>query len=240
MDSDPDWLEYFSGGVPTGEYFRMTLDDIRAISATDRKGSKGISRLQELCFIGLISYFEAFCKDHFASLINIEPSLIANLKAAGQDVSVDASHVVMYGAESERRVGFVLASKYDFGTPKKINWLFGALLKVTPFSKSEVCHFDKMLRDRHLLVHHGGTLTLKYLEDSRNWASARSNAFYNARVIQRTEVAEVLKFVETVARKLLRGSHAALVNHLAARGMTYSGERQKALDGILWWGDRTA
>jgi len=29
MNAEPDWLEYFSGGVPTGEYFRMTLDDLR-------------------------------------------------------------------------------------------------------------------------------------------------------------------------------------------------------------------
>jgi hypothetical protein len=25
------WLDYFSGGVPTGEYFRMTLEDLRKL-----------------------------------------------------------------------------------------------------------------------------------------------------------------------------------------------------------------
>lgn len=28
------WLDYFSGGVPTGEYFRMTLEDLRDLVDT--------------------------------------------------------------------------------------------------------------------------------------------------------------------------------------------------------------
>lgn len=159
MDDEPDWLEYFSGGVPTGEYFRMTLDDLRRISTLE-SDSIGINRLQEVCFIGLLSYFEAFCKDHFASLINLEPSLVMNLKANGQDVSVDASRVVFYVDEVDRRVGFILAEKYDFGTAQKINALFSALLKVTPFGTDEAKQYGILLRDRNLLVHHGGTFTM--------------------------------------------------------------------------------
>jgi hypothetical protein len=166
MESQPDWLEYFSGGVPTGLYFRMTLDDLRKVSALQDGDSPGINRLQELCFIGLVSYFEAFCKDHFASLINLEPSLVANLKANGQDVSIDAAHVTLYADEIDRRLGFVLAEKYDFGTAQKINALFGALLKVTPFGRDEAKKYAGLLQDRNLLVHHGGTLTLTYLEQS--------------------------------------------------------------------------
>jgi hypothetical protein len=86
---EPSWLDYFSGGVPMAEVFRITLKDLRAISQSVSEPSTGINRFQELCFIGLISYFEAFCKDHFASLINIEPHLVSNLKANGQNVEVD-------------------------------------------------------------------------------------------------------------------------------------------------------
>src|SRR5437870_3999187 len=71
--TEPDALEYFSGGVPSGEYFRLTLEDLKSISDSDDNDQRGVNRLQELCFIGLISYFEAFCKDHFAALVNIEP-----------------------------------------------------------------------------------------------------------------------------------------------------------------------
>jgi hypothetical protein len=152
-DEEPTALEYFSGGVPTGESFRGTLAEIDGISAADDQEAGMINRLQELCFIGLFSYFEAFCKDFFAALVNIEPTLIVNLKAAGQDVAIDAEHVALYGEECGRRIGFILVSKYDFGTPKKINALFGALLKITPFNVSEAAQFDRLLLDRHLLVH---------------------------------------------------------------------------------------
>jgi len=234
MDYEPHWLEYFSGGVPTGESFRMTLDDLRAVS-TQHGDSLGISRLQELCFIGLVSYFEAFCKDHFASLINLESSLVSNLKASGQDVGVDATHVVLYGEEVSRRLGFILAEKYDFGTAQKINALFGALLKVTPFGRDEAKHYEALLRDRSLLVHHGGTLTLTYLEQTkRTLADPRIDAFFNSRSPQQKDVLAAIGFIENVAKKMLHVSYDALVRYLEGREGCYSGERKKALDGIVW------
>lgn len=241
MESQPDWLEYFSGGVPTGEYFRMTLDDLRKVSALPDGDSPGINRLQELCFIGLVSYFEAFCKDHFASLINLEPSLVAKLKANGQDVSIDAVHVTLYADEIDRRLGFVLAEKYDFGTAQKINALFGALLKVTPFGRDEAKKYAGLLQDRNLLVHHGGTLTLTYLEQSMGLpVRLRREAFFNSRSPSREEVLAAITFIENIARKLLRASLDALIRYLADRGDSYSGERKKALDAIVWWHSGTA
>jgi hypothetical protein len=74
-DSEPLALDYFSAGVPAGAVFWSVLEDIRKISAQLAMPERGIQRIQEICFVGSISYFEAFCKDHFASLINIEPSL---------------------------------------------------------------------------------------------------------------------------------------------------------------------
>src|SRR6185295_18808084 len=137
-DNRTTWLDYFSGGVPTGVYFRMTMDSLRQVINSEPSGPidvGGIDRLRELCLIGLLAYFEAFCKDHFASLINIEPNLVNNLKTSGQSVTIEATHVVLFGREIDRRIGFILAEKYDFGTAQKINALFGALLKVTPFNK---------------------------------------------------------------------------------------------------------
>jgi hypothetical protein len=231
---ETSWLEYFSGGVPTSESFRLTLEDVRDISEKDTSPHSGINRVQELCFIGLMSYFEAFCKDHFASLINIEPSLVLNLKANGQNVDIDSTRVVIYGEAFKHRIGFVIAEKYDFGSSKKINSLFLSLLKVTPFSTSEVKRYDELLRDRNLLVHHSGTFTLTYLEqldDSSH--TLQSDAFYNSRVIRQAEVIAAIEFIETVADKLVLGSHSALVQHLAANKIQYSGERKKALDFML-------
>ena len=70
-NTEPSSLDYFTGGVPTGEFFRLTLDDLS--SFVDRSSNeRGVNRLNEVCFIGLVSYFEAFCKDHFASILNME------------------------------------------------------------------------------------------------------------------------------------------------------------------------
>jgi len=182
--SETSCLDYFSGGVPTFEFFRSTLEEVRGISERDDGRESGINRLQELCFIGLLSYFEAFCKDHFASLINIEPQLIVNLKGGGQNVDVDSTHVILCGEAARQRIGFVLAEKYDFGTSKKINALFLALLKVTPFNKPEAKRYDALLRDRNLLVHHGGVFTFAYLEQTSHPSrNLQSDVFSNSRVI---------------------------------------------------------
>ena len=69
---------------------------------------RGISRVHELCFIGLLSYFEAFCKDHFASLINLEPSLVSNLKSSGHNVDLEATRVLLYAKDLNSRIGFLL------------------------------------------------------------------------------------------------------------------------------------
>jgi hypothetical protein len=233
-EQEPNALEYFSGGVPANHYFRLTLGDLGAISEAD-KISKGINRLQEICFIGLLAYFEAFCKDHFASILNIEPTLIRQLKQAGQDVLVDASHVALYGRDCQHRLGFVVANKFDFGTPKKINALFNALLGISPLSKDEAKKFDALLRDRHLLVHHGGTFTLAYLEQqAEKDADIRQNAFFNSRVINKAEVSLAISSVEKLAKKLTQSSFVALTQYLAENGIVYSGERAKALRFLEW------
>lgn len=238
-DIEPGWVEYFSGGVPTGDYFHMTLDELREISASDK--SPGINRLQELCFIGLLSYFEAFCKDHFASLINIEPSFVSNMKAAGYDVCLDATHVISYGNVVGCRIGFVLAEKYDFGTAQKINALFTALLKVTPFNKDEAHQYTALLRDRNLLVHHGGTYTISYLEQlDEPRASPRTDAFFGSRVVTAQDVLAALTFIRGIARKLTKASHSAFVRYLNERAREYGGEREKALEAMLWWSDDQA
>lgn len=240
MNADePDWLEYFSGAVPTGEYFRMTLGDLRKALATPQDNSFSIVNLPELCFIGLISYFEAFCKDHFASMINLEPSLIFNLKRSGQDVSIDSSHVVLYGAAVDCRLGFLLAEKYDFGTPKKINALFNALLKITPLGKDDAKRYAELLRDRNLLVHHGGVFTLAYLEQQARLNSVTTDAFFNSKTIKTHEVGSAIDFLEGIAKKLLLSSQRALTQEIESRGIEYQGERKKALESIIWWSEQS-
>src|SRR5712692_47395 len=126
-----------------------------------------------------------------------------SLEIARQNVLIDARYVVAYGADSGSRLGFVLAAESDFGTAPKINSQYGALLKVSPFSKDDGRKYERLLADRHLLVHHGGVLTRSYLE--QHWeltGAARAEAFFDSRVIGREDVAVAIDFVERIARKL--------------------------------------
>lgn len=228
-------LDYFSAGVPTAEYFRMTLDDLRQISSLDGSRPDEFMRLQELCLVGLMAYFEAFCKDHFASLINIEPKLILNLKSSGQSIDVDSSRLVMYADGAMHRMGFVLAEKYDFGTANKINALFRALLKVTPFGKDDEKRYDNLLRDRNLLVHHGGVFTLSYLEQNKGLSkNPQLDAFFYSRTIKKEDVAAAIEFIGGIAKKLTCSTHASFLEFLAIEKIQYSGERKKAVDYANW------
>ena len=234
---EPLSLDYFSAGVPTGASFKMTLDELRNISGSfEEHDSHRLNRLQELCFIGLMSYFEAFCKDHFASLVNIEPSLIQNLKRGGQNVELDATKALLYGGQLTTKMGFILAEKYDFGTAQKINALFVALLKLTPFGKAEAAKYAELLSDRNLFVHHGGTFTLSYLEQAKlTHPELKTNAFFNSQIKAKGDVVGAIDFLTEIAKKLLKSSHDALSKHLVENQIQYSGERAEAPHYLLWW-----
>lgn len=232
---DPSWLDYFSAGVPTGEFFRMTLEDLAALID---KSAQGISRVNEVTYIGLIAYFEAFCKDHFASVLNIEPSLLQRLKQQGQDIQVDPTRLLEVGAEWPYRLGFIVGEKYDFGTPQRINALFSAMLKLTPFSKDEARFYDGMLNDRNLLVHHGGTYTFNYVSQTKlEWKETGHGPYFGSIVVTTDYFHKRLEFVQDMAQKILRGTHAAMTAYLMESSVKYSEQRQKALDAFLWWGD---
>src|SRR5689334_21847502 len=135
------WLDLFSGGVPTAPFFfGYTLEGLEQLYLARADNLSG--HLNELCVIGLVSYFEAFCKDHFASIINIEPSLLKNLSKHGQDISIDPTKALELGDALSCNIGFLIAEKYDFGTAQKINALYRALLMITPFSKDDMKIYD--------------------------------------------------------------------------------------------------
>lgn len=232
---EQDWLDYFSGGVPTGEFFRMTLEDLTKI--IDRP-VRGMSRVNEVCFIGLVSYFEAFCKDHFASILSIEPALLGPLRDNGQDIQIDPARLLEFNDNWNTKLGFLVAEKFDFGTAQKINALYGALMKLTPFSKDEAKFYEGILRDRNLLVHHGGTFTLAYAAQTKlSLESPLARPFLDSLVVSPDYFDERLEFIKGIARKILKATHSALHAHIKNSGDSYSGERLKAVDAFLWWDD---
>lgn len=228
-----DWLDLFSGGVPTAPFFfGYTLEGLEQLylAQSDSSGS----HLCELCVIGLVSYFEAFCKDHFASIINIEPSLLKNLSKHGQDISIDPIKALELSNALSFNIGFLVAEKYDFGTAHKINALYRALLMISPFSKDEIKTYDDLLRDRNLLVHHGGTYTSSYIAQNRSLLSTeRNRPFFDSLVISKTYVTEKVNFLKEMARKMLKASHTALTNYLDENEIQLPEWKQKALDSFL-------
>ena len=198
----------------------------------------GISRINEICFIGLIAYFEAFCKDHFASILNIEPTLLETLRQKGQDTRIDPACLLGFQDEWNFRLGFLVAENYDFGTAQKINALYSALLKVTPFSKDEANFYDNMLKDRNLLVHHGGIFTLSYIEQNKkSFDENPTRPFFDSIVVNAKYFDKRLNFIESMAKKILKSTNMALESYVAGLGVSYSSERRKAMDVFLWWGD---
>lgn len=68
-------LDFFLGGVPAGAIFSLEVEQIVKGMKVLHKKEIYYQTFLELGFIGLVSYFEAFCKGHFVSIINICPNL---------------------------------------------------------------------------------------------------------------------------------------------------------------------
>ena len=131
----------------------MSSNAIRSILKSRRRSHSFNTSKTELSLIGLVAYFEAFFKDHFASLINIYPKLLFNLKEKNFDVNIDICDLLeLESISSDQLYGFIMAERYDFGTPTKINSLYQALLNITPFSNNEKEEYERILNDRNLLV----------------------------------------------------------------------------------------
>jgi len=153
--------EPFPYGLPPGSYFQYCLDDLEAIVKRNRR-SDSMLTVSGISLIALVAYFEGYCKDQFASLINICPQLLLNFVEKRSDISIPVSELVDFDLNIKDNVGFLLSEKFDFGTAKSINSLYFDLIKCSPFSSADKKVYEKLLSDRNLLVHHNGLYTYKY------------------------------------------------------------------------------
>ena len=227
-----DWLELNAGGVPVSISFRMTLDDLRDI-AENAPDTRGISRQLELCLVGLVSYFEGFCKDLYALALNVYPELVERLTVGpeGFDVSVGPVLAVRLGDAIRDKLGFILSERYSFGTAKDVNNLYGRLPRLKPFDEADKAHFDDLLRDRNLIVHHGASYTYRYL---RQVNRGNSDAHWQSLVVNREFYIRHHDFIERVARKMLSAAHRELTDFGKSR---YGFERNTPIESLLAWDD---
>jgi hypothetical protein len=157
-ENDISYFDFFSGYVPSGEIFLMAANEITEIAKQNTNGTDFTKN--KLCIIGLVSYFEAFVKDHFSSALSIAPALIEKIKEVGYSTDIPAEEAFEFRDTLHYKIGFLVGQRLDFGTAKKINTIYTAVLKVTPFGQNEAVQFDRLLRDRNLIVHHGGHILL--------------------------------------------------------------------------------
>jgi hypothetical protein len=156
--------EFYPGGEPPLYYFYGQVQEIQRLAAgpsTSEATSVGIMRL---CLIGLASHFEAFCKAHFAAVVNIHPPVLKEFAEKRQDVALRLTEILQVLPDMNHRIGSLLSEqpKFEWGSAKDINGLFCDLLGITTFSKDEAEQFHEFISDRNLLVHHGGIFTLRY------------------------------------------------------------------------------
>lgn len=232
---DIDWLQFFSGGVPALEYFRMQVDGIRELidKSTDEAG---INITAELCMIGLAAYFEAFCKNEFAAVINIFPETLSSFTER-RDCRIAVKDILPVISEFHHSLGFLIAEGHDFGSAKAINGLFLDLLKITPFSKKEAAKFGEFWNDRNLLVHHGGIYTAKYKGQKLVKSKIGAEIYFDSLVIKKNDVLQWADFLITTAKSMGSAARDALSAFAAAKKLKCDSERRKAIDALAYISD---
>jgi hypothetical protein len=184
-----------------------------------------------LCFVGILSYFEAFCKDHAGSVISIAPHLIEQFRAAEYDTSIDAGKVVKLAEKLGARIGVLILEPVDFGGARNINSIYNCLLKITPFSKVDAVHYEELLRDRNLIVHHGSVFKTQYVDQSKGGQKLdlSSDAYMNSLVVDAGRVSSEIKFLFDIARKTMIAAHKVLQSQVGEGSLVLDHERQQAL-----------
>jgi hypothetical protein len=195
-------LDYFSGGVPAYAIFQTHLEAIQKLLLA--KVGHVDSTIDELAFIGVVSYTEAFFKDHFASILNILPHKISSLKKGNRDVNVDLEDLLDLDDPLHGKFGFLLSERFNFGNPKSVNALYKDLLLITPFSTENAAAFDQIIATRNLLVHHGGMLTSQFKKGLPFLSEER--VFFDSIQITKTMVCNAAILAATIASKLVEAT----------------------------------
>jgi hypothetical protein len=208
----PEFPDFYPCEEPPLYYFYGRVQEIQRL-ATDVSIPEGDrAGVLRLCLIGLAAHFEAFCKAHFASVINIHPPVLKGFAEQRQDLALKLTEVLQILPDINHRIGSLLSEqpKFAWGSAKDINALFRDLLGITAFSNDDVEQYHEFISDRNLLVHHGGIFTLKY-ERQRLVNIGRPDGT-SSRVlkVEKEDVQRWSAFLLAVAQKLANSSISAM------------------------------
>lgn len=233
--SSSDYLDYFIAGVPPGVVFEMHAEELEGLVNKDDSSENNILKIiPRVCFIGLVAYFETFCQEIAAAIINISPAFLQHLKKGGYDTSVDCADLSYFRYKLDSRIGSLVTEDYDFGDAKKINNFFRCLFKRDIFSKSEMAEYGKMLADRNLIVHNGGTFNLKYLKQLNPKAEIGKNAFFYSLNFAHQEFTDRLNFLRSISDKINQNVSLGMKQALHEHPEDFTPNANKAIDALLW------
>jgi len=221
-DKEQSPLDFFAGGVPAFAVFTTHLESIGDLLRIPMLSQT----VRELAYIGVVSYTEAFFKDHFASVLNIFPEKCACLRNSGRDVSVDLTDLLGLENPLQPKFGFILSERFNFGSPKAVNALYKEVLLVSPFSKDNAVAFDKIIAIRNLLVHHGGTLTTKF--NRENASSSPKQIYVDSVMVKNEDVGRAALLALETVKNTISGTVSRLLEY--AKGLHPSDGRREAVE----------
>lgn len=231
------YLDNFVAGVPAGALFKMNFKDLINVVDSSVNHESGLNTVAEVCLVALVSYFEAFCKNNFASIINICPKVVINIEKTRKDITFDIEELNAVNFDLKEKIGFLISEKLDFGTAKNINSLYLEILKFTPFSKDEISQYDDLLNNRNLLVHHGGIYTLKYGKQNQTIRKQafKGRFFFDSLVIRKNDFKLWAEFVEGIVIKIINKSNENLLEFINSNKYKLKPEAIKAVEAIKWY-----
>jgi len=227
------WLEFHPGGVPAGIIFDDQVKDACEPADMCPKDKEDLRDEigAEFAFTGLAAYFEGFCKNHTAAVINICPQLVRELVERGREIKLRAVDIVDYAEDLSTQLGSLVVEKIDFGTAKAINGLYNDLLGITPLSKREADRFHALFEDRHLIVHHGNILTPSYARERFvRREIGRSRIFLDSLEVTPAHVRTAAKFLHDLSMKLRIESHRALARFVKVNRLRLPKPNREAVE----------
>lgn len=232
-----EYLDYFAGALPAKLILSIDITNIReAAIALNTSSVGGLKKEIDLALylIGIVAFFEAYCKNQFASVGNICPMILKGFSEKREDVSIRLNDLLQIPRLLDYRLGSLLSENYDFGSAKSINSLFFDLLGITPFSIKEIKKFEKLLSDRNLLVHHGGIYTYKYSKQRLNIDSVENLAHWHSLIVTHDELISWIDFLWSLAVKITKETHASMRKIIQEKGINLTPQQEGGIDALLW------
>lgn len=225
------WLDFHPGGVPAGIIFDGQIGDV--LKFMKSYPAYPGHTAEELALIGLVAFFEGFCKNHTAAILNICPQLACELNKNGRDIKLSPADVVNHAEDLPTLFGSLVTEKIDLGTAKSINGLYRDLLGITPLSKREADKFHALLEDRNVIVHHGNILTPKYSgERFIKREIGCSRMFFDSLVVGRNDVLNAAKFLHILSLKLRKITETALLKYVATNQLRLAKANREAITNL--------